>query len=77
MIWEWCEDFYGEYPESGVQNPKGVLTGGSSRVLRGGSWFFVPRCCRSANRGNYDPTDRDSNYGFRLQVSVQGFSEGS
>jgi uncharacterized protein (TIGR02996 family) len=70
MIWEWCEDFYGEYPESGVQNPKGVLTGGSDRVMRGGSWNGEPRYCRSACRGDCDPAYRDSLSGFRLAVRV-------
>jgi uncharacterized protein (TIGR02996 family) len=77
MIWEWCEDRYGDYPESAVTNPKGVLTQGSNRVVRGGSRLLGPRSCRSANRGNLGPLSRSASIGLRLQVSVQGVSEGS
>ena len=39
-LWEWCADWYGSYPESdSLQvHPTGPATG-SSRVLRGGSWY--------------------------------------
>ena len=39
---------------------------GSNRVLRGGSWNNNARNCRSANRNNDRPDNRNSNVGFRL-----------
>lgn len=38
------------------------------RVLRGVSWYFDPRNCRSANRGNSDPAYRCSYDGFRVAL---------
>jgi formylglycine-generating enzyme required for sulfatase activity len=39
---------------------------GSNRVLRGGSWNNNASNCRSANRNNDNPDNRNDNYGFRL-----------
>ena len=36
---EWCNDWYGYYSSGGVTNPQGPSTW-SSRVTRGGSFFF-------------------------------------
>jgi formylglycine-generating enzyme required for sulfatase activity len=35
-------------------------------VVRGGSWDNDARNCRSANRNNADPANRNANIGFRL-----------
>jgi formylglycine-generating enzyme required for sulfatase activity len=48
-VWEWCWDWYGEYPAVDVIDPKGATTG-SERVFRGGSWRNSASSCRSANR---------------------------
>ena len=48
-VWEWCIDWYGEYPEGIVTDPIGPKTGGR-RVLRGGGWFSYGRGVRSAQR---------------------------
>lgn len=60
-VWEWCEDdWHGDYnnaPENGIawiDKPKR----GETRVLRGGSWFYVARFCRSASRNGTSPVDR-------------------
>ena len=65
-VWEWCSDWYGSYSSSAQTNPAGPSSG-SSRVLRGGSWFNDARLCRVANRGNSSPDDcwNNSN-GLRL-----------
>jgi formylglycine-generating enzyme required for sulfatase activity len=39
---------------------------GSNRVLRGGNWNNNARNCRSANRNNNTPDNRNNNIGFRL-----------
>ncbi|MBU0754151.1 MAG: hypothetical protein KJ645_03365 [Planctomycetes bacterium] len=43
----------------------GFSRGSSNRVDRGGSWNNNPRNCRSANRNNNDPGNRNNNLGFR------------
>jgi formylglycine-generating enzyme required for sulfatase activity len=63
--WEWCQDWYGDYPAGDAMDPSGP-DGGADRVLRGGGWFFIPRGCRSAYRLGGDPGNRYSNGGFRL-----------
>ena len=69
-VWEWCSDWYGEYPKGAVSNPTGPK-GGSDRVLRGGSWGSVAADCRSVNRDGGDPSDRNRLLGFRLALSSQ------
>ena len=44
---------------------------GSNRVNRGGSWNNNLQNCRSANRNNNTPDNRNSNLGFRLVLSLQ------
>ena len=40
----------------------------ANRVLRGGSWYFTTRFCRSAFRFRGRPGNRGRNFGFRLAV---------
>ncbi|MCP5251083.1 MAG: formylglycine-generating enzyme family protein [Burkholderiales bacterium] len=64
-VYEWCQDWYGEYPSEPVIDPQGPDTG-NYRVLRGGSWFNNGRNCRSALRDFLDPSYRLNYTGFRL-----------
>ncbi len=64
-VWEWCWDWYGEYPSEAQTNPKGPSTG-SFRVLRGGSWSNDPQGCRVAFRVSLTPGYRYYDIGFRL-----------
>jgi formylglycine-generating enzyme required for sulfatase activity len=69
-VWEWCADWYGDYPKAAVTDPQGPASG-PFRVLRGGSWYFSADYCRAARRFNYNPDHLDFNYcGFRVAVSV-------
>ena len=68
-VWEWCWDWYGDYPLSGVTNPTGSGSV-SFRVYRGGSWYFDADGARAAGRGNYHPDFRYSYLGFRLARSA-------
>ena len=71
-VWEWCSDWYGEYPKGAVSDPVGPREG-SYRVGRGGSWSDGAALCRSADRGWLDPSDRDNDfYGFRVALSPSG-----
>ncbi len=67
-VWEWCADWYSDtyYQISPELNPPGPGSG-SYRVVRGGSWSLdLPRDgVHAASRGNYDPSRRSGNFGFR------------
>lgn len=61
-IWEWCLNEY-----SGLRNIG--LSGGASRVVRGGSWDYRRDGARTSYRsGDYEPFNRSDNLGFRLVV---------
>ena len=40
-VWQWCQDWYGDYTANEVADPQGPAQG-ASRVLRGGSWYHDP-----------------------------------
>ena len=69
---EWCSDWYGAdyYSQSPEEDPQGPATG-ESRVVRGGGWCLNPVLCRSASRGNLEPTFRDFSNGFRVVCEVK------
>ncbi|MHC9539639.1 MAG: SUMF1/EgtB/PvdO family nonheme iron enzyme [Vulcanimicrobiota bacterium] len=67
-VWEWCSDWYDEsyYQSSPSRNPEGPGRG-SSRVLRGGSWYNDDTDgIRCAVRGRITPDYWNYNYGFRV-----------
>jgi formylglycine-generating enzyme required for sulfatase activity len=71
-VWEWCSDWYGEYPEDAVLTDPVGPKEGSDRVLRGGSWNYGAANCRSAHRSRYDPSRRLHDLGFRVALSSSG-----
>lgn len=64
-VWEWCEDWYGNYVSYDTNNPKGATTG-QLRVLRGGGWYFIASYCRVSSRFNSSPGNRNGSIGFRV-----------
>jgi formylglycine-generating enzyme required for sulfatase activity len=67
-VWEWCWDWYSPEGPSPSQ-----LTGpasGSQRVIRGGSWYYFARDCRSAARAPYWPNSKDDIVGFRVALTT-------
>ncbi len=64
-VWEWCQDWYGEYPDSVATNPRGPDTG-NTRVLRGGSWSNSDFNCRVSIRYRLYPSNGYNYLGFRL-----------
>jgi formylglycine-generating enzyme required for sulfatase activity len=66
-VWEWCSDWYGQYPKGAVSDPVGTRES-SNRVFRGGSWYDHFEYCRSARRLGYFPSGRDD-FGFRVALS--------
>jgi len=67
-VWEWCQDWYADYPPDASTDPHGPK-GGALRVSRGGSWINVAAICRAAFRCTYTPSYRTFNDGFRLALS--------
>jgi len=63
-VWQWCQDWYGDYPSGSVTDPTGPSSG-KVRIYRGGGVTSASNC-RSANRGFIPPSYRDSGLGFRL-----------
>ncbi|MCA2814506.1 MAG: formylglycine-generating enzyme family protein [Microcystis sp. M090S1] len=64
-VWEWCQDDWCENYEEIKKSKK--QQNQASKVLRGGSWYYLPDCCRSAFRSlNFRRNDSTSNDGFRV-----------
>jgi formylglycine-generating enzyme required for sulfatase activity/tetratricopeptide (TPR) repeat protein len=64
-VWEWCLDWYGDYPAAAVTDPTGAATG-SDRVPRGGGWYDEACHVTSAGRGGGAPDGGFTHLGFRL-----------
>ena len=66
-VWEWCNDWYGNYTSNSQTNPTGSQSG-SDRVYRGGSWYGIARNVRSSNRDYINPANRNYDLGLRLAL---------
>jgi formylglycine-generating enzyme required for sulfatase activity len=64
-VWEWCQDWMGEYAGSLQFNPAGP-TLGSNRIARGGGWISIAEYIRAADRVVILPSIRAIDLGFRL-----------
>jgi len=64
-VWEWCQDWFGDYPSSHITDSEG-LSDGLLRVYRGGSWGYGARRCRSAVRRRFTPGRSRFYLGFRF-----------
>jgi formylglycine-generating enzyme required for sulfatase activity len=80
-VWEWCLDHWHESyagaPTDGSAWVDDVRTmnneqNTTNRLLRGGSWGYRPRFCRSAYRLRFHPGGRISDCGFRVCCLPQG-----
>jgi formylglycine-generating enzyme required for sulfatase activity len=72
-VLEWCLDHWHESYEGALEDGSAWLSeGGESRLLRGGSWNYFPRYCRSATRNHYLPVNALSDIGFRVVCLPQG-----
>jgi formylglycine-generating enzyme required for sulfatase activity len=67
-VWEWCLDWYGNYPGGSVTDPTGAASG-PYRVLRGGSWNISADYCRTALRLRDEPQYRRNYLGLRVALS--------
>jgi formylglycine-generating enzyme required for sulfatase activity len=71
-VWEWCADHWHSNYESAPTDGSAWLSDekDANRLLRGGSWDFDPRSCRSAVRVNGPRVHRDDGIGFRVSCSA-------
>jgi formylglycine-generating enzyme required for sulfatase activity len=63
-VWEWCNDWYGDYSASNATDPAGPSSG-SARVMRGGGYYDYSFYCRSSYLLGDVPDTRWRNLGFR------------
>jgi formylglycine-generating enzyme required for sulfatase activity len=80
-VWEWCLDEWHEGYEGAPTDGRAWVDGTEgdksketkkTRLLRGGSWYFGPRFCRSAYRALFRPGFADDHVGFRVVCLPQG-----
>ncbi len=81
-VWEWCMDEWDLdfYASSPMNNPiaggaisfvnNDFTTVNTSRVHRGGSWYYNPYFLRVALRDFDEPTNSGNYFGFRCAGSV-------
>ena len=67
-VWEWVEDYYGEYDSAPQDNPHGPLDG-FNRVARGGSFDGTPEDVRVVVRASLAPDTASAHLGFRLAIT--------
>jgi formylglycine-generating enzyme required for sulfatase activity len=70
-VYEWVADRYGDkyYGASEPRDPQGP-PGRGGRVLRGGSWYFVPKFSRVSFRSGVQPGGKGAALGFRCVREV-------
>ncbi len=64
-VGEWCQDWYGTYPSSGVTDPDGPSQG-EKRLARSCSWRNIAVQCRSAKRASVVLNFSSNTLGLRL-----------
>lgn len=67
-VFEWCSDWYGDYPTQPQANPTGPSSG-DKKIFRGGSWISIGSNVRSAYRWYKIPGNIDKMIGFRIVSS--------
>ncbi|WP_080055655.1 formylglycine-generating enzyme family protein [Spirosoma aerolatum] len=68
-VWEWCNDWSGDYPDFDKVNPTGPSTG-TRRTLRGGSYSYPPKYCEITHRTTQSPSHTFIDIGFRIVLSA-------
>ncbi len=64
-VWEWVQDWKGDYPSGNITDPTGPSSG-PNRVIRGGAWAMPAHVCRSAVRYGRVSDSGVGRLGFRL-----------
>jgi formylglycine-generating enzyme required for sulfatase activity len=64
-VWEWCWDWFGDYPSAPVYDPEGPSTG-RNRVFRGGAFVNPVNQLRISFRIGNPPSSKANSVGFRI-----------
>jgi formylglycine-generating enzyme required for sulfatase activity len=67
-VWEWCLDWFGNYPAINVTDPKGPPQG-KGKVFKGGGWNHEAPFARSGSRFVMAPSSGIHFVGFRVALS--------
>lgn len=76
-VFQWCADVYEPYPKPGAKAPPQLILEetdippDAKRVLRGGSFLYMPAGCRSAARRSSSPRSASVEFGMRLVMSAE------
>jgi formylglycine-generating enzyme required for sulfatase activity len=70
-VFEWCSDWFSPdyYAQSALENPTGPASG-LEHVIRGGSWWNLPKDCRCAARVAW-PADGSNLIGLRVACDAE------
>ncbi|MBL4770406.1 MAG: formylglycine-generating enzyme family protein [Planctomycetes bacterium] len=66
-VWEWCLDSFENYSAASMTDP--LVTGGVSRIIRGGHRGSYSYHCRSAMRWHTNPIFLNFGIGFRIVLA--------
>jgi formylglycine-generating enzyme len=69
-VYEYCWDWYGDYPLSTQFDLRGPRRSNMGRVMRGGCWYDQPANCRIADRHYHRPAVPLNVLGFRVVRTV-------
>ncbi|MDR1929956.1 MAG: formylglycine-generating enzyme family protein [Treponema sp.] len=64
-VWEWCWDWYDDYPAEPIYDPVGSPQG-RNRVFRGGAWVTPVNQLRVTFRVGNPPSSKAYSVGFRI-----------
>jgi formylglycine-generating enzyme required for sulfatase activity len=64
-VYEWVNDWYGEYSDLHQTDPIGIYTC-NYKIARGGAWYSIPFGCRVSTRVYGTPYNSENYLGFRL-----------
>ena len=69
-VWEWCQDWYGPYPQEDIKDPQSG-NNGEARVLRGGCLGLSIRTgAAAACRCGFAPGFRNNDVGCRVVLCL-------
>lgn len=66
-VWEWCQDYYGDYTSEAQTNPTGPETG-TARIRRGVGWNGSQLNGRVSHRSSREETYKYNSLGLRLAL---------
>lgn len=66
-VWEWCQDWFSEYPRQSQMDPVGPPAG-KFKVFRGGGWNHATKFAQISSRFMMSPSNGIDFVGFRVAL---------